>query len=99
MSQPKRYIAKAVIRPIREDNTYDIEAVEDANGDWVAWEDYEKLKQETIKQIETALPPVESYIAKLEAEVERLTNGIRAIDPLLLEAINSATLAKKGGQP
>lgn len=46
MSEPKRYIAKAVIRPVREDNTYDIEAVADANGDWVAWEDYSKLKSE-----------------------------------------------------
>jgi uncharacterized small protein (DUF1192 family) len=32
----------------------------------------ERLKAETVKQIEAALPPVEAYIAKLEAENERL---------------------------
>jgi len=36
--------------------------------------------------------------ARLKAEVERLTKGIKAIDPLLLEAINSATIAKEGNQ-
>lgn len=46
MSQPKRYIGKAIIRPPHPDNLYDVEAVEDANGDWVAWEDYSKLKAE-----------------------------------------------------
>jgi regulator of replication initiation timing len=46
MSEPKRYIGKAIIRPPHPDNLYDVEAVEDANGDWVAWEDYSKLKSE-----------------------------------------------------
>ena len=32
----------------------------------------ERLKAETVKQIEAALPPVEAYIAKLEAENDRL---------------------------
>jgi uncharacterized small protein (DUF1192 family) len=31
------------------------------------------LKAETVKQLESAIPPVEAYIGKLEAEVERLT--------------------------
>ena len=31
MDTPRRYIAKAVIRPVREDDTYDIEAVQDAS--------------------------------------------------------------------
>jgi hypothetical protein len=51
-----------------------------------------------IERGKTAVEDI-MVICRLEAEVERLTNGIRAIDPLLLEAINSATLAKKGGQP
>lgn len=46
MSQPRRYIGKAIIHPTNTDNLYDVKAVEDANGDWVAWEDYEKLQAE-----------------------------------------------------
>ena len=46
MSDPRRYIAKAVIVPVKEDNTYDIEAIQDPNGDWVAWEDYANIKAE-----------------------------------------------------
>jgi prefoldin subunit 5 len=37
------------------------------------WDDYAALKAETVRQIETALPSLEAYIGKLEAEVERLT--------------------------
>jgi hypothetical protein len=36
------------------------------------WEDYAALKAETVRQIETALPSLEAYIGKLEAENERL---------------------------
>lgn len=46
MDTPRRYIAKAVIRPVREDDTYDIEAVQDPSGDWVAWEDYARIQAE-----------------------------------------------------
>ena len=45
---------------------------EDANGGWVSFDDYSKLKEETIKQLETAVPPIEAYIAKLEEENKRL---------------------------
>jgi hypothetical protein len=55
MSQPKRYIGKAIIRPPHPDNLYDVEAVEDANGDWVAWEDYSKLKAE-VERLKNADP-------------------------------------------
>jgi hypothetical protein len=47
--------------------------IPDARGDYIAYEDYEKLKAETVKQLEAAMPPIKVYIAKLEAEVERLT--------------------------
>lgn len=52
MNTPIRYIAKAVIRPVREDNTYDIEAVQDPNGDWVAYEDYEVIENALRHHIE-----------------------------------------------
>ena len=72
MSQPKRYIGKAIIRPPHPDNLYDVEAVEDANGDWVAWEDYKKLQAELFKFIATD----NEEICKLQNEVERLTDAI-----------------------
>lgn len=63
MNTPRRYIAKAVIRPVREDNTYDIEAVQDPNGDWVAYEDYKvienalrhHIEQEALRKVGEAL--------------------------------------------
>jgi len=45
----------------------------DPEGNWVSYADYAALKAETVRQIETALPSLEAYIGKLEAEVERLT--------------------------
>ena len=63
MSQPKRYSIRGFSAAI----------VEEDNGVMVKWEDYAALKAETVRQIETALPSLEAYIGKLEAEVERLT--------------------------
>jgi uncharacterized small protein (DUF1192 family) len=49
----------------------------------------ERLKAETVKQIEAALPPVEAYIAKLEAENERLRKaGDAMADELIKEFIH-----------
>jgi len=67
----------------------------------------ERLKAETVKQIEAALPPVEAYIAKLEAENERLRKAGDAMDGVLglpindiqRQAIRDAWLAAKGVQP
>ena len=67
----------------------------------------ERLKAETVKQIEAALPPVEAYIAKLEAENERLRkagddlaygyeNGQN--NPVVIKNYVSAWLAAKGVQ-
>ena len=71
-NKPKRYTCFY-------DGTVLADSVEDATGKWVEYSDYaalqaevERLKAETVKQIEAALPPVEAYIAMLEAEVERL---------------------------
>jgi hypothetical protein len=46
--------------------------VEEDNGVMVKWEDYAALKAETVRKLEAAIPPVEAYIGKLEAENERL---------------------------
>ena len=56
------------------------------------------LRCDTFEDKDGMYVDYEDY-ARLKAEVERLTNGIKAIDPLLLEAINSATIAKEGNQP
>jgi hypothetical protein len=45
----------------------------DPEGNWVPYADYAALKAETVRKLEAAIPPVEAYIGKLEAEVERLT--------------------------
>jgi hypothetical protein len=37
----------------------------------------DRLKAETIKQIETAMPPIENYIAQLEAKVEQLERKLK----------------------
>jgi hypothetical protein len=79
------YNAKAEVERLTAENT----SVKLGNAE---------LRQMVIERGKTAVEDI-MVICRLEAEVERLTNGIRAIDPLLLEAINSATLAKKGGQP
>ena len=62
MSHPKRYSIRGFSAAI----------VEEDNGVMVKWEDYAALKAETIKRLEAAIPPVEAYIIKLEAENERL---------------------------
>jgi len=63
VSQPKRYSIRG----------FSAALVEEDNGVMVKWEDYAALKAETVRQIETALPSLEAYIGKLEAEVDRLT--------------------------
>lgn len=72
MSEPKRYAIRG----------FSAALVEEENGVFIRYEDYAILKAETIRQIETAMPPVEAYIAELEAEnahlkaeVERLTKA------------------------
>jgi len=44
----------------------------DPEGNWVPYADYAALKAETVRKLEAAIPPVEAYIGKLEAENERL---------------------------
>jgi hypothetical protein len=36
------------------------------------WDDYVALQAETVRKLEAAIPPVETYIGKLEAENQRL---------------------------
>ena len=92
MSQPKRYFLKMspTISGIR------CETYEHKDGEYVDYSAYaalqaevERLKAETVKQIEAALPPVEAYIAKLAAENARLkseNNRLRrAGDGLMFE--------------
>lgn len=62
MSEPKRYAIRG----------FSAALVEEENGVFIRYEDYAILKAETIRQIETAMPPVEAYIAELEAENARL---------------------------
>ena len=87
----------------------------DENGEYVRYSDYaalqaenERLKAETVKQIEAALPPVEAYIAKLEAENERLRKAGDAMAAIIRppahgpgewEGEYDAWLAAKGVQP
>lgn len=68
----------------------------------------ERLKAETVKQIEAALPPVEAYIAKLEAENERLRKAGDAMAAIIRPPAHGpgewdgeyeAWLAAKGVQP
>ena len=55
-----------------------------------------QMKQKTIDNIGyiNEIGGQQEYIHKLKEEVKRLTDGIKAIDPLILEAINSTTLSK-----
>ena len=64
MSKPKRYSIRG----------FSAALVEEDNGVLVKWEDYAALQAETVRQLEAAIPPVEAYIVKLEAENERLRN-------------------------
>lgn len=102
MSQPIRYgLADADLGRIHPQ----------ADGHLVMWADYaaiaaenERLKAETVKQIEAALPPVEAYIAKLEAENERLRKAGDAMMEVLeseipftaMNAVNGWLAAKEG---
>ena len=90
MSQPKRYFLKIspTISGIRCD-TY-----EDKDGEYVDYLAYaalqaenERLKSETIRQIESAMPPIEAYIAKLEAENQRLRKAGDAMENELFRVI------------
>jgi uncharacterized small protein (DUF1192 family) len=116
MSQPKRYgIVCDFKAPWSKMHEFE-------KGEWVQYSDYaalqaevERLKAETVKQIEAALPPVEAYIAKLEAENERLraagdamADKIRYDEKMLdedwgVEGREHRTVqawrAAKGGQP
>ena len=64
MSKPKRYSIRG----------FSAALVEEDNGVLVKWEDYAALQAETVRQLEAAIPPVEAYIVKLEAENDRLRN-------------------------
>ena len=68
----------------------------------------ERLKAETVKQIEAALPPVEAYIADLEAENERLRKAGDAMAAIICPPAHGpgewdgeydAWFAAKGVQP
>ena len=74
MSQPTRYDA-ADLRCKKCQKNVEVLGVLRSHdeGRFVMWDDYVALKAETVRQIETALPSLEAYIGKLEAEVERLT--------------------------
>ena len=74
MSQPTRYDA-ADLRCKKCQKNVEVLGVLRSHdeGRFVMWDDYAALKAETVRQIETALPSLEAYIGKLEAEVERLT--------------------------
>ena len=103
-NKPKRYTCFY-------DGTVLADSVEDATGKWVEYSDYaalqaevERLKAETVKQIEAALPPIEAYIAKLEAENERLRQaGDALVDAegnwTNFDEAKEAWLAAKGVQP
>lgn len=99
MSQPRRYIGKAIIHPPNPDNLYDVEAVEDANGDWVAWEDYEKLQAEVKMWKDITIDAgvacnerarenqdLENQIERLKAEVNRLNDLIVAGNAIIPDA-------------
>lgn len=101
MSQPRRYIGKAIIHPTNTDNLYDVKAVEDANGNWVAWEDYEKLQAEVKMWKDITIDAgvacnerarenqdLENQIERLKAEVEKLRFASRCDIPKLYSQIN-----------
>ena len=86
MSQPKRVM--------RFEHKRYLGMLTKADGEYVLYADYAELEAETVKQIEAALPPVEAYIAELEAEVERLKEVIKAQAKGLDEKFG-----REGGQP
>ena len=73
MSQPTRYDA-ADLRCKKCQKNVEVLGVLRSHdeGRFVMWDDYAALKAETVKRLEAAIPPVETYIGKLEAENERL---------------------------
>lgn len=90
MKDPQRYIAKAVIRPRKNDDTYDVEAVSDSNGDWVAWEDYAKLKDDAERYRLASLRGDVAHLenARLNADMERVRDD-RLNQGLLIQALTS----------
>ena len=74
MSKPKRYSIRG----------FSAAMVEEDNGVMVKWEDYAALQAETVRQLEAAIPPVEAYIVKLEAENERLSKLFANTERLML---------------
>lgn len=73
MSQPTRYDA-ADLRCKKCQKNVEVLGVLRSHdeGRFVMWDDYVALKAETVRKLEAAIPPVEAYIIKLEAENERL---------------------------
>lgn len=69
------------------------------SGDWIKWHDFVDFKaaQRRNASLETNTA-LGVEIANLRAENERLRKTIDNIGPLLMEAVNSAALAVKGGQ-
>ena len=93
MSQPTRYDA-ADLRCKKCQKNVEVLGVLRSHdkGRFVMWDDYAALKAETVRKLEAAIPPVETYIGKLEAEVERLR---KAGDELARVAIPSYILDTK----
>jgi hypothetical protein len=82
MSEPKRYGHKAIIYPISDDDTYITVPIQEADGPWVTYMDYCRLKTEvdrlTAFTTRTIIPNEE-----LQKQVERLTKAGDAMVPLL----------------
>lgn len=81
MSEPKRYGHKAIIYPKSDDDTYITVPIQEADGPWVSYMDYCRLKAEVerLKNISTnadrfLISGLEQEVAILKAEVDRLTD-------------------------
>ena len=102
MSEPKRYAIRGFSAALVEEENGKFVRWEDyAKLDAEKWRwanrecierqekleaEIERLKAETIKQIETAMPPIEAYIAQLEAKVHELTMDKALSEPRLFIA-------------